>query len=89
MKRLNQVGRAVQVFVEVGHRCRADVPGFWFSNGEQMVASADRLGPSRVVGPDTVVVSGSGRKWMAVGGDRINGGAGWSFTSQSRIVPRR
>ncbi|WP_372985504.1 hypothetical protein [Marinobacter sp.] len=81
MKRLNQVGKAVQVFVEVGHRNGADVPGVWFFNGGQMVASADRLGPARMVAPGTVAVSASGRQWMAVGGDRINGAAGWSFVS--------
>ena len=46
MKRLNQVGKTVQVLIEVGQRGGATIPGVWFFNGEQVVATADRLGPA-------------------------------------------
>ncbi len=81
MKRLNEAGEAVKLFVELRTNGGARVPAVWFFDGEKLVASADRLGPACMVAPGTVAVSASGRQWMAVGGDRINGAAGWSFVS--------
>lgn len=34
-----------------------------------------------MVRPGTVAVSKSGRQWLAVGGDHINGVSGWRFVS--------
>jgi len=81
MTRLNEAGKAVKQFVELRTNGGAHIPGVWFFDGAKLVASADRLGPARMVAPGTVAVSASGRQWMAVGGDRINGAAGWSFVS--------
>lgn len=81
MKRLNEAGEAVKLFVELRTNGGAHVPAVWFFDGGKLVASADRLGPARMVAPGTVAVSASGRQWMAVGGDRVNGAAGWSFVS--------
>lgn len=81
MKRLNHAGETMAFFqrsaAEVGRRG----PGFMFFDAKVCVATADRLGPARMVAPGTVAVSASGRQWMAVGGDRTNGAAGWSFVS--------
>tara|TARA_R110000823_G_scaffold315677_1_gene449420 strand:- start:8351 stop:8815 length:465 start_codon:yes stop_codon:yes gene_type:complete len=81
MKRLNEAGKAVKLFVELRTNGGVHVPGVWFFDGAKLVASADRLGPARMVAPGTVAVNASGRQWMAVGGDRIKGAAGWSFVS--------
>lgn len=81
MKRLNKAGEAVKQFVELRTNGGVPIPGVWFFDGGKLVASADRLGPARMVAPGTVAVSASGRQWMAVGGDRINGASGWSFVS--------
>ena len=81
MKRLNKAGEAVKQFVDLRTNGGVHVPGVWFFDGAKLVASADRLGPARMVAPGTVAVSASGRQWMAVGGDGINGAAGWSFVS--------
>jgi hypothetical protein len=81
MKRLNEAGEAVKLFVELRRNGGVHVPGVWFFDGAKLVASADRLGPARMVAPGTVAVSASGRQWMAIGGDRVNGAAGWSFVS--------
>lgn len=76
MKPLNRVGQRVVSFRSEGH----DGAVFFF-DGHKWVASADRLGPARMVAPGTVAVSVSGRQWMAVGGDRLKGAAGWRFVS--------
>ncbi|WP_421841209.1 hypothetical protein [Marinobacter algicola] len=81
MKQLNEAGKSVKLFVELRTNGGVPVPAVWFFDGSKLVASADRLGPARMVAPGTVAVSASGRQWMAVGGDRINGAAGWSFVS--------
>tara|TARA_R110002096_G_scaffold355290_2_gene548501 strand:+ start:6796 stop:7260 length:465 start_codon:yes stop_codon:yes gene_type:complete len=81
MKHLNRAGEAVKQLVEHRNSDGAHASGVWFFDGDKLVASADRLGPARMVAPGTVAVSASGRQWMAVGGDRINGAAGWSFVS--------
>ncbi|MEQ5835480.1 hypothetical protein [Marinobacter sp. NFXS9] len=81
MKRLNRAGEAVKTFVELRQNGGCHVPGVWFFDGGKLVASAARLGPARMVAPGTVAVSASGRQWMAVGGDRVNGAAGWTFVS--------
>ncbi|MFL1484738.1 hypothetical protein [Marinobacter sp. LN3S78] len=81
MKRLNKVGEHVALYVRIRREAGSQVSGFWFFNGKELVATSDRLGPACMVAPGTVVVSISGRQWVAVGGDRVNGAAGWSFTS--------
>ncbi|RKR78193.1 hypothetical protein [Marinobacter nauticus] len=81
MKRLNKAGEAVRTFVDLRQKGGCAVPGVWFFSGGKLVASADRLGPARMVAPGTIAVSASGRQWMAVGGDPVNGAAGWSFVS--------
>ena len=55
---------------------------FCFFDGTKCVASSERLGPARMVSPGTVAVSASGRQWVAVGGDSVNGATGWSFVSR-------
>ena len=81
MKRLNKAGEAVKTFVDLRQKGGCAVPGVWFFSGGKLVASADRLGPARMVAPGTIAVSASGRQWMAIGGDRVNGATGWSFVS--------
>jgi len=81
MKHLNKAGVAVKQLVEHRNNDGAHSSGVWFFDGGKLVASADRLGPARMVAPGTVAVSASGRQWVAVGGDRVNGAAGWSFVS--------
>ncbi len=81
MRVLNECGKSVKLFVELRQNGGCQVPGFWFFDGKRLVASADRLGPACMVAPGTVAVSASGRQWMAVGGDHVNGAAGWSFVS--------
>ena len=81
MKRLNKAGEAVALYVRLRREGGCKVAGFWFFSGNKLVGSADSLGPACMVAPGTVVVSASGRQWVAVGGDRTNGAAGWSFTS--------
>lgn len=82
MNRLNRVGRKSQTIVRVAHeKGRTLACTFFFFDGSRFVASSDRLGPARMVAPGTVAVSASGRQWKAVGGDSVNGAAGWSFVS--------
>ncbi|GGY83637.1 hypothetical protein [Marinobacter zhanjiangensis] len=81
MKRLNRAGEAVALYVRLRSEGDCKIPGFWFFDGNKLVGSADRLGPACMVAPGTVVVSASGRQWVAVGGDSTNGATGWSFTS--------
>lgn len=81
MKRLNRAGEAVKLYVELRTSGGVPVPAVWFFDGHKLVSSAGRLGPARMVAPGTVAVSASGRQWMAVGGDRVNGAAGWTFVS--------
>lgn len=81
MKRLNRLGQKAQIIVNVAHDKGRTLSCTFFFNGAEFVASADRLGPARMVAPGTVAVSASGRQWMAVGGDRVNGAAGWTFVS--------
>lgn len=82
MKRLNCVGLKVQTIIRVASDKGRDLANtFYFFSGSEFVASSDRLGPARMVAPGTVAVSVSGRQWMAVGGDRVKGAAGWRFVS--------
>jgi len=82
MRSLNRVGKYVQVCVCRSTRHGIKPSNVWFFDGKQCVGDADRLGPARMVAPGTVAVSASGRQWMAVGGDCVNGAAGWSFVSR-------
>lgn len=81
MKRLNHVGDMIahimRPYIQSGQERKA----VWFFDGKTHVATADRLGPARIVAPGTVAVSSTGRQWVAVGGDRVNGAAGWAFVS--------
>lgn len=81
MKRLNHAGEVMAFFQQSAAETGNRGPGVMFFDGRRCVASADRLGPARMVAPGTVAVSASGRQWMAVGGDRVNGAAGWTFVS--------
>lgn len=74
MKRLNQIGKAVQVFIEVGQRGEAEIPAFWFFNGELVVASADRLGSARMVALE---------RWLSA----HQAGSGWLLAVIASPVP--
>lgn len=78
MKRLNHVGHMIATVARALDKNRKAI---YFFDGKNFVATADRLGPARMVAPGTVAVSISGRQWIAVGGDRVNGAAGWAFVS--------
>lgn len=78
MKRLNHVGDMIATVARASDKKRKAV---YFFDGKNFVATSDRLGPARMVAPGTVAVSLSGRQWIAVGGDRVNGAAGWAFVS--------
>lgn len=78
MKRLNHVGDMIATVARASDKKRKAV---YFFDGKHYVATADRLGPARMVAPGTVAVSLSGRQWIAVGGDRVNGATGWAFVS--------
>ena len=78
MKRLNYVGDMIATVARASDKKRKAV---YFFDGKNFVATSDRLGPARMVAPGTVAVSLSGRQWIAVGGDRVNGAAGWAFVS--------
>jgi hypothetical protein len=81
---MNRVGQKVQTIIRVAaDKGRTLANTFYFFNGSEFVASAERLGPARMVAPGTVAVSVSGRQWVAVGGDRVNGATGWAFVSPS------
>ena len=81
MKRLNHAGRVMAEYQELEATTGQKFGNVFFFDGQKCVATADRLGPARMVAPGTVAVSASGRQWMAVGGDRVNGAAGWCFAS--------
>lgn len=81
MKRLNHAGRVMAEYQELEATTGHEFGNVFFFDGQKCVATADRLGPARMVAPGIVAVSASGRQWMAVGGDRINGAAGWTFVS--------
>lgn len=81
MKRLNRAGQIRAEYLELSASTGIEWGKIFFFDGAKCVARADRLGPARMVAPGTVAVSASGRQWMAVGGDRVNGAAGWSFVS--------
>jgi len=81
MKHLNHAGRVVAEYQELEATTGHKFGSVFFFDGQKCVATADRLGPARMVAPGTVAVSASGRQWMAVGGDRIKGASGWSFVS--------
>lgn len=78
MKRLNHVGDMIATVARASDKKRKAV---YFFDGKNFVATSDCLGPARMVAPGTVAVSLSGRQWIAVGGDRVNGAAGWAFVS--------
>ncbi|QFS86015.1 hypothetical protein [Marinobacter sp. THAF197a] len=78
MKRLNHVGDMIATVARASDKERKAV---YFFDGKNFVATSDRLGPARMVAPGTVAVSLSGRQWIAVGGDRVNGATGWAFVS--------
>lgn len=78
MNRLNHVGDMIATVARASDKKRKAV---YFFDGKNFVATSDRLGPARMVAPGTVAVSLSGRQWIAVGGDRVNGAAGWAFVS--------
>lgn len=78
MNRLNHVGDMIATVARASDKKRKAV---YFFDGKNFVATSDRLGPARMVAPGTVAVSLSGRQWVAVGGDRVNGAAGWAFVS--------
>ncbi len=81
MKRLNHAGRVMAEYQELEATTGHKFGNVFFFNGQKCVATADRLGPARMVVPGTIAVSSTGRQWVAVGGDRVNGAAGWAFVS--------
>src|SRR5690554_1389042 len=78
MKRLNHVGDMIATVARASDKKRKAV---YFFDGKNCVATSDCLGPARMVAPGIVAVSLSGRQWIAVGGDRVNGAAGCAFVS--------
>lgn len=81
MKRLNHAGRVMAEYQELEATTEHKFGNVFFFDCQKCVATADRLGPARMVAPGTVAVSASGRQWIAVGGNRIHGATGWRFVS--------
>ncbi|MBU2875934.1 hypothetical protein [Marinobacter salexigens] len=85
MKHLNHAGRVVAEYQELEATTGQKFGNVFFFDGQKCVATADRLGPARMVAPGTVAVSASGRQWVAVGGCA----SGWSLVfSLYRTAPR-